>query len=189
MLKLGFIDERADQLAENLMRWQWPDGGWNCDKKPSASVSSFHETWIPVRALALYANLCDHDGAREASARAADVFLSRKLFRRLRGGDVIKSHFVQLCYPPYWHYCILNGLKVMVEAGFIKDNRCEEALDQLEMKRLDDGGFPAESTYFSASPSGSSNYSPVKWGVKGPGKMNEWVTADALCVLAASGRL
>lgn len=31
-LKLGLIDERTHRLAENLKRWQWPDGGWNCDR-------------------------------------------------------------------------------------------------------------------------------------------------------------
>ena len=32
-LALGLADERTDQLAANLTRWQWPDGGWNCDRK------------------------------------------------------------------------------------------------------------------------------------------------------------
>ncbi|MFH1568558.1 MAG: hypothetical protein ABIL09_11230, partial [Gemmatimonadota bacterium] len=35
-LALGIADGRADQLAANLVRWQWPDGGWNCDRKTSA---------------------------------------------------------------------------------------------------------------------------------------------------------
>jgi hypothetical protein len=33
-LTLGMIDERAYLLAERLVKWQWADGGWNCDKKP-----------------------------------------------------------------------------------------------------------------------------------------------------------
>ena len=35
-LTLGIADERADILARNLCRWQWPDGGWNCDRKAEA---------------------------------------------------------------------------------------------------------------------------------------------------------
>jgi hypothetical protein len=31
--------------------------------------------------------------------------------------------------------------------------------------------------------------SPVDWGGAGKGRMNEWVTADALWVLRAAGRL
>lgn len=183
MLKLGFMDERADRLADHLLGWQWPDGGWNCDNRPSASTSSFHETWIPIRALALYAKLRNHDGAREAVARAAEVFLSRHLFRRLRDGRLISSSFTKLFYPPYWHYGILNGLKVMVEAGFIHDARCVEALEILEGKRLQDGGFSAEFAYYDAK------RSRVEWGIKSAGQMNEWVTAKALCILVAAGRL
>ena len=40
MLTLGLADERCDELARRLAAWQWPDGGWNCDKKPEACHSS-----------------------------------------------------------------------------------------------------------------------------------------------------
>jgi len=189
MLTLGFTDERADRLAENLLRWQWPDGGWNCDKNPDASISSFHETWIPVRALALYARIRNHDGARIAVARAAELFLKRRLFRRLRNGNIMAPSFVKLCYPPYWHYSILNGLKVMAEAGFINDPRCAEALDLLEGKRLPDGGFPAETVYYATGAERRTGRSVVSWGGQRAAKVNPWVTAEALCVLAAAGRL
>ncbi|OPZ87859.1 MAG: hypothetical protein BWY76_00251 [bacterium ADurb.Bin429] len=189
MLALGFQDARADRLAENLLRWQWPDGGWNCDNTPAATTSSFHESWIPLRALALYARLRDHAGAREAVARAAEIFLSRRLYRRLRDGNVMKPSFLQLMYPPYWHYTILNGLTVMVEAGYIGDPRCAEALDVLESKRLPDGGFPAEYVCYTTEQSGSKGNSRVGWGGKHAARMNPWVTAEALSVLKAAGRL
>src|SRR5207237_9477957 len=54
VLRLGIADERADVLVERLLHWQWPDGGWNCDRKPAADTSSFNETLLPMRALALY---------------------------------------------------------------------------------------------------------------------------------------
>jgi len=54
-LTLGLADERADELAANMIRWQWPDGGWNCDRKAEAVNSSFHETLLPMRGLALHA--------------------------------------------------------------------------------------------------------------------------------------
>ncbi|HEY3416460.1 MAG TPA: hypothetical protein VGM23_06225 [Armatimonadota bacterium] len=186
LLTLGFDDARADALAANLLRWQWPDGGWNCDKNPAASVSSFHETWLPLRALTLYGKIRGHAGARAAAARASEIFLARRLFRRLRDGNIIRSQFLQLAYPPYWHYGILIGLKVLAEAGCIHDPRCAEALDRLESKRLPDGGFPCEIQYSGSSPSSKS---PVKWGGKSTRQMNEWVTAEALCVLTAAGRM
>ncbi len=54
LLKLGLADDRIDQLVDRLVSWQWPDGGWNCDKHPEASHSSFMESLLPLRALIQY---------------------------------------------------------------------------------------------------------------------------------------
>ncbi len=188
-LQLGFADGRTDELAARLLKWQWPDGGWNCDKHLGADTSSFMETLIPLRALALYARASGKRGAGEAAGRAAEIFLSRRLFRRRRDGLVMDEHFVRLHYPCYWHYDILFGLKVLAEAGFLADPRCADALDLLESKRLADGSFPAEETYARTSRPEVSGYSPVDWGGTGRRKANPFVTADALYVLRLAGRL
>jgi hypothetical protein len=31
---LGLANEETDELAANLLRYQWPGGGWNCNKLP-----------------------------------------------------------------------------------------------------------------------------------------------------------
>jgi hypothetical protein len=47
--RLGLVDDsRVQYLAESLIDWQWPDGGWNCDKRPSANHSSFYESLANV---------------------------------------------------------------------------------------------------------------------------------------------
>ncbi|HTE66165.1 MAG TPA: hypothetical protein VK736_07890, partial [Candidatus Binatia bacterium] len=83
---LGIADERADSLVERLLHWQWPDGGWNCDRDPSADTSSFMETMLPMLGLATYAHRGKHATARRAAEKAAEVFLRRKLFRRVSDG-------------------------------------------------------------------------------------------------------
>jgi len=35
-------DPRVIALATRLTQWQWPDGGWNCDRRPNVTHSSFH---------------------------------------------------------------------------------------------------------------------------------------------------
>jgi hypothetical protein len=182
-LTLGVSDERTDQLASNLIGWQWPDGGWNCDRKPEATKSSFHETLFPLRALSLHARLTGSQASAQAAQKAAEPFLSRHMMRRLSSGKMIRAEFSRLQYPAYWHYDVLSGLRVMAEAGFIGDPRCEDALDWLESKRLPDGGFPATFAYYRA------NSSTASWGGTGVNKMNEWVTVHALTVLRAAGRL
>ena len=188
-LKLGLADSRTDELANRLIKWQWPDGGWNCDKRPEVNISSFMESLIPLRALALYAKKSGDPHARNASEQAAGIFLKRKLFMRQSDENIMDRHFVQLHYPCYWHYDILFALKVMAETGFIDDPRCQPALDLLESRRLADGGFPADETYYQLRRPAISNYSPVNWGGVSKKRSNPFVTVEALAVLRAAGRL
>lgn len=163
--------------------------------KPKAINSSFHEPVIGVRALALHGRLRDCETSLEATRRAAEIFLKRKLFRRQRDGQVMNKQFLLLHYPCYWHYDILFGLNVIAEAGLVGDTRCSEALDFLESKRLSDGGFPAEERYYHLSDKRMKSRKPlsgksfVDWGGASKKRVNEWVTTDALHVLNAAGRL
>jgi hypothetical protein len=188
-LRLGLADGRTDELVSRLLQWQWPDGGWNCDQRPEADSSSFMETLIPLRALALYARVSGDPRVGTAAEQAAQVFLKRGMFKRQRDGSVMDGHFVLLSYPSYWHYNLLFGLKVMAEAGFISDPRCREALDLLESKRRPEGGFPAEESYARSTRPQLSGFSPVTWGGTSKKKMNPFVTADALYVLRMAGRM
>jgi hypothetical protein len=188
LLTLGLTDTRTEELAEHLVKWQWPDGGWNCDRDPKAVNSSFWESLIPLRALALHARLTGKKESREAAKRAAEVFLKRRLYKRQRDGKIIVGDFVELHYPCYWRYDILFGLKVMADAGFIGDKRCYDALELLESKRLPDGGFPSEGKYYRVTDKKTAGRSLVDWGGTSKKRMNEFVTADALYVLKKSGR-
>jgi hypothetical protein len=189
LMSLGLADERTEELLRRLVGWQWPDGGWNCDKHPEAHISSFHESLIPLRALALHARLSGAESSKQAAARAAELFLRRELFKRLADGSVISEDFIRLHYPCYWHYDLLFALKVMSEAGFLADPRCNAGLDLLESKQLPGGGFRAEGKFYRMALHASSGTSRVNWGTVGPGKMNEFVSADALLVLQHSVRL
>ena len=144
------------------------------------------ESLIPLRALALHARR--NERSRAAAERAAEVFLGRRMYKSRRGGRVIAEDFVRLHYPCYWHYDILFGLRVMAEAGFVMDERCEEALGLLESKRLPDGGFPAEKRYYRLGEKPATGRSLVDWDGAGKRRANEFVTADALYVLKESGR-
>jgi len=187
ILKLEIANDRTHDFVERLLHWQWPDGGWNCDKDPRACHSSFMESILPLRALAHYGALHDHEPSLKAAKRASEVFLKRHLFQRESDGSVMKAEFVQLHYPLYWHYDVLHGLKVMAETGFIRDKRCESALDLLASKQLSDGGWPAERRYYKASKQLKLGNDYIDWGGTSKVRMNPWVTADALYVLKAAG--
>jgi hypothetical protein len=193
IVTLGIADERADLLVDRLLHWQWPDGGWNCDRDPEADTSSFMETLLPMLGLDAYAKARRSRVARDAARaarEASEVFLKRRLFKRASDGKVIRAEFVALHYPLYWHYDFLGGLKALARIGRIKDPRCADALDLLERKRLPDGGWPAEKRYYTVSPRAmKANADSVDWGGTSAKRMNEWVTVDALAVLRAAGRI
>jgi len=186
--RLGLPDSRSEMLVERLLHWQWPDGGWNCDRNPSADTSSFWETRLAMLGLALYARRTKNRAAHEAAMRAAEVFLSRELFLQRRSGRVMNKEFESLHYPLYWYYDILGGLKAMAEIGLIRDPRCGKALDLLESKELPAGGWAADSRLYKVSPRIGARVDSVDWGGAGKKALNDWVTADALYVLRASGR-
>jgi hypothetical protein len=186
LMKLGFYDERCDRLADKLIEWQWSDGGWNCDKRPEASHSSFHESLLPVRALFHYANVTGRADAKRAAKRVATFFLERKLMRRKSDGEIITPSFLEIHYPYHWRYNILHGLKAMAEANLIGDRRCREAIAVLKGKQLDDGGFPCERREYVVGTRGTKAKSLVDWGPVSVRRMNPWVTLDALYVLRAA---
>jgi hypothetical protein len=50
--RLGLAaDPRVQLLVQCLIEWQWPDGGWNCDRGASGRRSSFHESLTPAWGL------------------------------------------------------------------------------------------------------------------------------------------
>ena len=189
LLKLGLSDPRIDELVQMLLKWQWPDGGWNCDKNPDANNSSFMETMLPLRGLALYAKTTGCPHAQQAVERAADVFLKRNLYKRQQTELTIHPEFTKLHYPLYWHYDILGGLKVMAEAGFVTDPRCKDALELLQSKELGKGGWPVERAFYKTSNALHLGADYVNWGATSKTKLNEWVTVDALYVLKEAGML
>jgi len=188
--RLGLDDGRCEQLAERLLHWQWPDGGWNCDRDPTADTSSFLETLLPMEGLSVYGARARNSAAVDGARRASEVFLRRRLFKRVSDGRIIRPEFVRLHYPVYYHYDVLAGLRGMAEVGRIRDPRCDDALDLLESKRLPDGGWPAESKFYQYRPhefAAGSEF--VDWGGTSTARMNPWVTVDTLGVLRTAGRL
>jgi hypothetical protein len=187
LVTLGLADGRCGDLVERLLRWQWPDGGWNCDKNPAADTSSFCETLLPMRGLMAY-SVMGTGVAATAARRAAEVLLTRRLAYRISTGDLIHPEFAKLHYPLYWHYDVLGGLKGMAELDMLGDERCADALDLLESLRMADG-WPAHARHYRVSANIAPHHDCVDWGGTSTRRANPWVTADALAVLRAAGRL
>jgi hypothetical protein len=186
--RLGLsADPRVQLLAESLIAWQWPDGGWNCDKKATGRRSSFHESLATAWGLHEYWQATGEAAAKDAAVRAAELFLEHRLFRSLRTGEVINPRWLDARYPSYWHYDILQALLVLSRMGKAGDPRAGDALDELERRRLPDGRWRAEGQWWKPLGSGSITPEVVDWGPSG--QPNQMVTLNALRVLRAAGRL
>jgi hypothetical protein len=185
LCRLGMAgDPRVALLADSLVAWQWPDGGWNCDVSASGRRSSFHETHATMWGLHEYATATGERTAREAADRAAELILEHRIFRRHGTGGAIHPSWTVLHYPPYWHYDVLQALHVLRRMGRVRDPRTSDALDLLERRRLPDGRW-RPGAYWWQPPGSSRTAEVVDWGRAGP---NEMLTLNALRVLTAAGR-
>lgn len=202
--RLGMAeDRRVRALAQSLTKWQWPDGGWNCDLKEDVGHSSFNESLSTLWGLVEYSNATGDKQARESADKAAEFFLRHRIFRscktdKIRQPETFHSQvyravhpFTDLHYPLYWHYDILQALMILQRAGKLGDPRTKEAIDLVESKRGGDGLWRPEGYYWSLKRKTRpkfevSNVEVADWGRSGP---NEMITLNALRILRAAGRV
>jgi hypothetical protein len=179
-------DPRVRLLAESLIEWQWPDGGWNCDPRASGRRSSFHETLPAMWGLYEYAWTHGSGAALLAAERAAELLLSHRVFRSLGTGEPIHPSVLPLHYPPYWHYDVLQAMLILARMGLAGDPRTADALNLLEHRRLPDGRWRPGAYWWRAPDARTGPPDVVDWGRGGP---NYMITLNALRVLRAAGRV
>lgn len=169
----------AAGLVERLVRWQWPDGGWNCDRRVSPSCSSVHESLGPLWGLAAYHRATGDPAAGEAVGRAAEFFLERGLFRSRRTHAVIDPNWLRFRHPTYYHYDVLQALWVLGRAGYLGDPRVEEAVELVASRRRPDGRWNANGRWWKPPGRWGSNVESADWGSSQPSVL---ITLKALTV-------
>ncbi|MBX2996864.1 MAG: hypothetical protein KF893_00025 [Caldilineaceae bacterium] len=191
-LVLGIVDDNhVPLLVDRLVTFQWPDGGWNCDKRLGAHTSSVQETLLPLRGLAHWSRTTGDERAQKAANRASEFLLERNLLWRKSDGALIEPEWggpVDKIHYPIRFYDLLAALLVMAEMGLVRDRRCENALDLLEGKRLADGTFPVEWTNVKRADQIQTRGTYADWGIMHSKKGNPFVTVDALYILTQAGR-
>ncbi len=187
--RLGLTDDRTHDLVDRLISWQWPDGGWNCDKREEARQSSFQESLIPARGLWAYGVAHDHAPAREAAQRVADLALEHRLIWH-RDGRLIQPDWGRpgpdKIHYPIQFFDVLFALQVMADLGRLDDPRCADALALLASKRLPDGGFPLEAPNTVTSDVVTSRGTFADWGPTGSRRSNPLVSLAALTALGSA---
>ena len=178
-------DPRAAQMASALVGWQWPDGGWNCDRHPEAHRSSFNETLAPMWGLHEYATATGDTEAGDAAARAAELFLEHRLFRALASGERINDEWLTPHWPAYWHYESLQALVFLARMGRVTDPRAADAIDELEARRHADGRWRGSRKWWKPpTPSGRRAAEAIDWSQDDLG--DRMTTLRAMTVLRAA---
>jgi hypothetical protein len=159
----------AESLALRLISEQLDDGGWNCEA-PMSVRSSFHTTICVLEGLLEYERAIAPESRialRIAAARrrGEEYLLTRNLFRRLSTGEVANPEFLQLAFPPRYHYDILRALDYFRTANLQPDPRMSEAVQIIESKRLADGRWLLDGAYDEALsvPFDESAGEPSRW--------------------------
>jgi hypothetical protein len=136
-------------LANQLVREQLEDGGWNCEamepspKRPKSRRSSFHTTICVLEGLLEYARAGGKSPVvTKARKRAEEYLLERRMFRSLRTGEVIDERWLCFSFPTFWHYDILRGLDYLRNAGVKPDRRVSEAIEVVIQRRHQNGRWP-----------------------------------------------
>ncbi|WP_109208616.1 MULTISPECIES: hypothetical protein [Microbacterium] len=132
-------DERPRELAARLMTWQWPDGGWNCDARPGVTRSSFHESITPALGLVAFGRATGTREPVDAARRTAELLLESHVIHSRRTDEVVHPSWAVPHYPAYWHYDVLQGLRLLAELDLLDDARASDALDVLRRSRRPDG--------------------------------------------------
>lgn len=135
------------RIVDYILGEQMGDGGFNCDKgRTTVHASSFASTLSVLEGICEYAanGYRYRLGELEAAARAGrEVLLTRRLFRALRTGEIVRDDFLRLSFPPRWKYNVLRALDYFRAAGCPWDERMREALDVVLARRRPDGRWLA----------------------------------------------
>lgn len=170
----GYFGHPSARLAGLLLSEQLEDGGWNCEA-PKSAVSSYHSTLCVLEGLLEYERATG--GSAEiatARQRGEEYLLQRALFRRLSTGEVANPDFLQLAFPPSYHYDVLRALDYFRAAHQAPDPRLTAAIRYLESRRQPDDRWLLDRSY---------NESAVSLPEEAEGTPSRWNTLRVLRVL------
>jgi len=172
----GYFGRPTESLARRLVGEQLEDGGWNCEA-PKSKRSSFHTTICVLEGLLEYERAVGSAPEIAAARRRGEEYLlKRALFRRLSSGEVAKPAFLELAFPPRYHYDVLRALDYFRAAGVKPDPRMSEAVSVIENKRQGDGRWLLDRAYDEALalPFGESIGEPSRWNTLRALRVMRW---------------
>ena len=185
LIRFGYLDHPSVQRSIRwILRTQKPDGGWHCFPSRTGTLDG----WEGLAAFGEIPEESRDGPIRRSIERGAEFYLKRHLMKE--GRDRYPPWF-RIHYPNHYYYDLLVGLRVLTRLGYGGDRRLAPAIRWLLSKRLRDGAWPLED----AHPDFDEFAEIAKYKAGGLvfpmtfeplGQASQWVTVDALSILARS---
>jgi hypothetical protein len=170
----AYFGQDVDTVVTRLIGEQLEDGGWNCEAENGSTRSSLHTTICVLDGLLEYQRAGGAVPVAAALRCGEEYLLQRRLFRRASTGEVADPAWLELSFPPQWHYDVLHGLDHFRSVGGTPDPRLAEAVAVVREKRQPDGTWLLENTHPGA----------VHFAMDdGDGRPSRWNTLRVLRVL------
>jgi len=183
----AYFGRPTESLARRLVGEQLDDGGWNCEA-PKSRRSSFHTTICVLEGLFEYEHAVVSAAAdasflsllKAARRRGEEYLLERGLFRRQSTGEVANPEFLELAFPPRYHYDVLRGLdyfrRADMQNGVGPEARMGDAVRFVESKRQTDGRWLLNRAYDEALalPASESVGEPSRWNTLRAMRVQRW---------------
>lgn len=139
-------EDLLKSVVDHLISAQQPDGGFNCQYlTQKVTHSSMHSTLSVLEGIGEYFKQGYHYREKELTKiekEGREFLLIHHLYKSDKTGEIITPSFLNMVFPPRWHYDILKALYYFTDAKVPYDERMNDALDVIISKRKKDGTFP-----------------------------------------------
>ena len=105
-----------------------------------------------------------------AAARAADFILRHQVYKSHRTGEVGNPKWLELRYPPYWRYDVVQGMLMLSRAAALPDPRASDAAAWLRSQQGANGQWRLSGSPM-WKPSGKMYRDPARWERQGASQM------------------
>jgi len=137
-------------VIDHLISAQLPDGGFNCQyRTQKVTHSSMHSTLSVLEGIGEYLKQGYTYRWKELAIienEGREFLLTHHLYKSDKTGEIISPGFLNMVYPPRWHYDILRALYYFTDANVPYDHRMDDALEIIMKKCNKDGTFPRGKT-------------------------------------------
>jgi hypothetical protein len=152
-------DKKQPWIREWFLKYQLPDGGYNCDEAAYAKPNGKSSMISTIHIMESYLAMNDRsDEENDCLDRSAEYVLKRNLFRSLsKSNQIMDPAWTQLTFPRFYEIDILRTFRCILEWALVREkalkiSTIEEVFTILESKsnQVPDGQLIIEREFFAS---------------------------------------